>query len=69
MKLPDELYKILKWIGLIAIPAGVTFISTIGALWGWGNTEAITGTIAALGVLIGALIGISSSNYYHIDKR
>lgn len=64
MKLPDALYQLLKWIGLIAIPALVVFLSTVGELWNWPNLGAITGTISAVGVLIGALIGVSTSNYY-----
>lgn len=57
--LPDTVYKWMKWIGLIALPAIATFIGVIGAVWGWRDTDAIVTTLNAIGVLIGALIGVS----------
>ena len=57
--LPDTVYKWMKWIGLIALPAIATFIGVIGAVWGWHDTDAIVTTLNAIGVLIGALIGVS----------
>lgn len=57
--LSNNVYNILKWIGLIACPAVAVFVGTVGAAWGWGNIEPIVITINAIGVLIGALIGIS----------
>ena len=58
--LPDKLYAILKWTALIAFPSIATFIGVIGAVWGLSNTDAIVTTINAVGVLIGALIGVSA---------
>ena len=57
--LSSKAYDILKWLGLIALPAIATFIGVIGAVWGWNDTDAIVATINAIGVLIGALIGVS----------
>lgn len=57
--LPDTVYKWMKWIGLIALPAIATFVGVIGAVWGWHDTDAIVTTLNAIGVLIGALIGVS----------
>lgn len=57
--LPDTAYKWMKWLGLIALPAIATFIGVIGAVWGWHDTDAIVTTLNAIGVLIGALIGVS----------
>ena len=59
-KLPDNLYIILKWLGLIACPALATFYGVVAPLWGWPNPEAVVTTINAIGVLIGALIGYSA---------
>ncbi len=59
-KLPDGLYDVLKWIGLIACPALATFYGVVAPLWGWPNPEAVVTTINAVGVLIGALIGYSA---------
>lgn len=57
--LNSKAYEILKWAGLIAFPAIATFIGVIGAVWGWHDTDAIVTTLNAIGVLIGALIGVS----------
>lgn len=57
--LNDKTYELLKWAGLIAFPAVATFIGVIGAVWSWPDTDAIVTTLNAIGVLIGALIGVS----------
>ena len=59
-KLPDNLYNILKWVGLIACPALATFYGVVAPLWGWPAPESVVTTINAIGVLIGALIGYSA---------
>lgn len=59
-KLPDGIYNVLKWIGLIACPALATFYGVVAPLWGWATPEAVVTTINAVGVLIGALIGYSA---------
>ena len=59
-KLPDKLYNILKWLGLIACPAFATFYGVVAPLWGWPAPESVVTTINAIGVLIGALIGYSA---------
>lgn len=57
--LNNRTYEILKWAGLIAFPAIATFVGVIGAVWGWHDTDATVTTLNAIGVLIGALIGVS----------
>jgi hypothetical protein len=57
--LPDYIYSILKWLGLIACPALATFVGVVGPVWGMPYVEATVTTINALGLLIGALIGAS----------
>lgn len=59
-KLPDKLYNILKWLGLIACPALATFYGVVAPLWWWPAPESVVTTINAIGVLIGALIGYSA---------
>lgn len=59
--IPEQAYTILKWAGLVACPAIAVFISVVGQAWGAdaATLNAIVATINALGVLIGALLGIS----------
>ena len=65
MQISNKLYDILKWIALICIPAIVTFLSVVlGVLEVDPKTINIIVTIiAAVGTLIGSLIGVSTSAY------
>lgn len=60
---PETVYKVLKWLGLIALPAIAVFVSTVGQAWGLDAAmlNAIVTTLNALGVLVGALLGISQA--------
>lgn len=62
MKLNNKLYDILKWILLILTPALTLLITTLGGLYNF-DTKVINGTISAIATFLGALIGVSSSNY------
>lgn len=64
MKLPNNVYDILKWACLIAVPALITLISTLGTIYGQDMTT-VTATIGAVATFVGALIGISNSKYYN----
>ena len=52
--LPNGVYDVLKWLGLIAMPALAVFYGTVAPAWGWPAPEAVVLTLNALGVLIGA---------------
>lgn len=62
MKLNNKVYDILKWILLILTPALTLLITTLGGLYNF-DTKLINGTISAIATFLGALIGVSSSNY------
>ena len=63
MKLPNNVYDVLKWACLIAVPALITLISTLGTIYGQDMTT-VTATIGAIATFVGALIGVSNSNFY-----
>lgn len=67
MRLPNNLYNILKWLCLIALPATSTLYWSLATIWGWPYAEQVTGTIAAAGTFLGVLIGISTRAYYAED--
>lgn len=69
--IPDCIYKILKWLGLIALPAIAVFVSTVGQAWGLdpGLSNAIVTTLNAAGVLVGALLGISQATSKPGDEQ
>lgn len=58
--LPDSVYQILKWVGLIACPAIATFVGVVGPVWGMPHVDAVVTTVNATGLLVGALIGASA---------
>lgn len=62
MKLSDKAYDILKWVALVAIPATEAFWLTVGKVWGFPYLTEIGTTIAALGLFIATLIGVSAAN-------
>lgn len=59
--LSDKLYDILKWVGLVVIPATATLVGAVGTAWGWPHLTAIVTTITAVGTFIGAVIGVSAA--------
>lgn len=68
MKFSSDVYKVLKWLCLIALPALATFYGVIAKIWGLPYGVEIVTTITAVGTFIGALIGVSSKNYYKEDE-
>lgn len=66
--LPNGVYDILKWVGLIALPALAVFYGVCAPLWGWPAPEAVVATLNALGVLIGTLIGVSHATATEVEE-
>lgn len=63
MKMSNKVYDVLKWIALVALDAVGLFYSTLSGIWGLPFGDEILATCAALSLLIGALIGVSSAKY------
>ena len=63
MSINNRTYDILKWVSLILLPAVSALYFALGSIWGWPNVEKIMGTIAALEIFIGALIGITTPSH------
>lgn len=68
MKLPDKAYNILKWIALVVIPSLVVFIDTVFPVWNIPYAKPISLTVAAIGLFIGAIIGVSTIQYNNSNK-
>lgn len=62
MKMNNKIYNILKWGLMIFIPALITFIGTLGTIYGF-DTETIVLTISAISTFLGVITGISNYNY------
>lgn len=63
MKLSDKAYDILKWLCILGLPTLQTLYSTLAGIWGWPFADKIPQTFSAVGLAIGAFIGVSSANY------
>ena len=71
MKLNDKIYDVLKWVALVCLPALATFVSVVLSLWNLcdeGTVTAIVGTISAVDVFLGALLGVSTAQYNKDNK-
>ena len=64
MRLKDGTYDKIKWIALAFIPALEVLILTVGKIWGLPYYDNIGATVAAVGVFLAAIIGVSSKTYY-----
>lgn len=69
MKISNKWYDFLKWFALIAIPAFEAFWLTVGKVWGWPYLTEVGTTIAAVGLLIAALIGVSTKGYKSLEDE
>ena len=63
MKLTNKVYDVLKWIALIAMPALATLYIALAGIWGFPFAEEVVGTITAVDVFLGTLLGISTYKY------
>jgi len=69
MKLSNKAYDILKWIALIALDAIGVCYRTLAAIWGWHFGEEVLASCAALSLLLGTLIGVSTAQYYKEERK
>lgn len=64
MKLSNSTYDALKYIAQIVLPAVATLYFALSQIWGFPYGEEIVGTIAAIDAFLGAVLKISSDQYY-----
>lgn len=63
MQFSDKAYNTIKWIAQLVLPAAGTLYFALSQIWGFPYGEEIVGTITAVDVFLGALIGISTVQY------
>lgn len=56
-------YDLLKWIAQYLLPALGTLYFALSGIWGFPNGEQVVGTITAVDIFLGVILGISSSQY------
>lgn len=65
----NKVYDFLKWFALIALPALTTFYGVVGATLNLPCTQEIVTIAIAADTCLGAMLGISSSNYNKEKKK
>ena len=63
MTFSNKTYDKLKWIAQYFLPALGTLYFTLAGIWGLPYGEQIVGTISALDIFLGVLLGLSSRQY------
>jgi hypothetical protein len=58
-----KLYDVLKYLAQIVLPALGTLYFTLAGIWGLGSGEEVVGTIMAVDLFLGVILGISQANY------
>ena len=64
----NKVYDILKYIAQIVLPALGTLYFALAGIWGFPYGEQIVGTLAAIDAFLGAVLKISSAQYYKEGK-
>ena len=68
MYLNNKTYDFLKWLAQLVLPALATLWYAVGTALNVGVTEQVLGTIVAVNVCLGVMLGISN-NQYNLEKK
>ena len=66
--LPTNTYDVLKDIALLYLPALAVLYAALAAVWGWGYTVEVAGTILAIDTFLGVVLKISTVSYNNSAK-
>ena len=59
----NKAYDVLKWIAQYLLPALGTLYAALASIWGFPYGEEIVGTISAVDIFLGVILGISKAKY------
>ena len=59
----SKTYDLLKWIAQYLLPGIGTLYFALSGIWGLPYGEQVIGTITAVDVFLGVLIGVSANQY------
>ena len=60
----NKVYDVLKWIAQLLLPALGTLYFALASIWGFPYGEEVVGTITACDAFLGAILRISSNEFY-----
>jgi hypothetical protein len=58
-----KLYDMLKWVAQVILPAIATLYFTLAGIWNLPNGQQVIGTITAVDLFLGLILGISQTNF------
>jgi hypothetical protein len=61
--LSNQTYNVVKHVAAIALPALSTLYYALAQIWHFQNTEEVMGTISAVNIFLGAVMGVSTLAY------
>lgn len=59
----NKVYDALVWVAQIVLPALGTLYFALSGIWSFPYGEQVLGTITAIDVFLGAILGLSKVNY------
>jgi len=59
----DKLYQVLKKVVQLGLPGSGTLYFTLAQLWGLPYPEEVVGTVSAIALFLGILLGVSTRTY------
>lgn len=65
----NDAYNKIKFVAQILLPAVATLYFALAGIWGLPNAEQVVGTITAIDLFLGALLGLSSVQYKNSSGR
>lgn len=67
--LSNTLYIVVKHVAAIILPAASALYFTMAQIWHLPDPEGVIGSIAALNVFLGVVMGVSTVSYNNSDAK
>lgn len=67
--LSDGMYNKIKWTAQYFLPAVGTLYFALATIWGLPAAEQVLGTVTALDIFLGAILGLSKKSYEQSDAK
>lgn len=67
--LSDKTYSTTKWVAQYLLPALGTLYFALATIWGFPEPEKVIGSITALDIFLGVVLGISKKSYDNSEAK
>lgn len=65
----NKVYDATKWVALIGLPAAGTLYFALAGIWGLPAAEQVVGTVTAVDLFLGTVLGLAARSYNKSDAR